>query len=100
MRWLYLEYGVRPYSANGSGVVWNYSRADGGNLEKVANDGTSVPKPGDVLSMGSVWGEGHTAVVTAVNVTEGYGSIDILEQNMDGGNGTNTLAVVGECRRT
>ena len=25
MRWLYLEYGVRPYSANGSGVVWNYS---------------------------------------------------------------------------
>lgn len=59
----------------------------------MANDGTSVPKPGDVLSMGSVWGEGHTAVVTAVNVTEGYGSIDILEQNMDGGNGTNTLAV-------
>ena len=43
--------------------------------------------------MGSVWAEGHTAVVTAVNVTEGYGTINILEQNMDGGNGTNTLAV-------
>ena len=26
MRWLYLEYGVRPYPANGSGVVANYSR--------------------------------------------------------------------------
>ena len=39
MRWLYLEYGVRPYPANGSGVVWDYSPADGGDLQKVANDG-------------------------------------------------------------
>jgi hypothetical protein len=93
MRWLYLEYGVRPYGANGSGVVWNYSRADGGDLDKVANNGDSVPRPGDVLSMGSQWSEGHTAVVTGVKVTRGYGTISILEQNMNGGNGTNTLAV-------
>lgn len=93
MRWLYLEYGVRPYGANGAGVVWNYSRADGGDLDKVTNDGTSVPRPGDVVSLGSEWSEGHTAVVTGVNVSHGYGTVSILEQNMNGGNGTNTLAV-------
>ena len=94
MRWLYLEYGVRPYPANGSGVVWDYSPADGGDLQKVVNDGTSVPRPGDVLSMGSAWSEGHTAVVTGTNLKGRYGTINILEQNMNGGNGTNTLAVV------
>lgn len=95
MRWLYLEYGVRPYPANGSDVVWNYSPADGGDLVKVANDGASVPRAGDVLSMGSEWSEGHTAVVTGSDVRDGFGSISILEQNMNGGNGTNTLLVVG-----
>jgi hypothetical protein len=94
MRWLYLEYGVRPYAANGSGVVANYSRADGGDLEQIANDGSSVPLPGDVLSMEPTSTEGHTAVVTATKVTHGNGSINILEQNMNGGNGTNTLSVV------
>ena len=95
MRWLYLEYGVHPYAANGSDVVANYSRADGGNLDKFANNGSSVPRPGAVLSLGSIWGEGHTAVVTATHVTGGHGTINILEQNMNGGNGTNTLEVVG-----
>ena len=96
MRWLYLEYGVRPYPANGSDVVADYSRADGGDLQKMANDGSSVPEPGDVLSMEPTWREGHTAVVTAADVTNGNGTIDILEQNMDGGNGTNTLGVIGD----
>ena len=95
MRWLYLEYGVHPYAANGSDVVANYSPADGGDLQKFANNGSSVPRPGAVLSLGSVWGEGHTAVVTATHVTHGVGTINILEQNMNGGNGTNTLEVVG-----
>ncbi|MGD0874812.1 MAG: CHAP domain-containing protein [Acidimicrobiales bacterium] len=94
MRWLYLEYGVRPYPANGSEVVADYSPADGGDLLKMANDGTSVPEPGDVLSMEPTWDEGHTAVVTAADVTSGNGTIDVLEQNMDGGNGTNTLGVI------
>ena len=94
MRWMYLEYGVRPYPADGSDVVWNYSRKDGGDLQKVANDGESVPVPGDVLSMEPTWAEGHTAVVTSTDVTNGQGTIGILEQNMDGGNGTNTLGVV------
>ena len=100
MRWLYLEYGVRPYPANGSEVVDYYSAADGGDLQKMANDGSSVPAPGDVLSMEPTWEEGHTAVVTATNVTDGTGTIDILEQNMDGGNGTNTLGVSRRRRRT
>ena len=94
MRWLYLAYGVRPYPANGSGVVANYSRADGGNLEQIANNGSSVPQPGDVLSMEPTSEEGHTAVVMGTNVTDGNGTISILEQNMNGGNGTNTLSVV------
>src|SRR5208282_3409237 len=94
MRWLYLEYGVRPYPANGSQVVANYSRADGGDLEKIANDGSTVPLPGDVLSMEPTAVEGHTAVVTASNVTAGNGTISILQENMNSGNGTHTLKVV------
>ncbi len=94
MRWLYLEYGVRPYPADGADVVWNYSRSDGGDLQKIANDGESAPIPGDVLSMEPTWAEGHTAVVTSTDVTHGDGTIGILEQNMDGGNGANTLGVV------
>jgi hypothetical protein len=95
MRWLYLEYGVRPYSANGSGVVDNYSRSNGGDLVKVANDGSGAPRAGDVLSMGSTYAEGHTAVVTGRDVVGGTGTISILEQNMNGGDGTNTLEVLG-----
>jgi hypothetical protein len=93
MRWLYLEYGVRPYAANGSDVVADYSPADGGDLQKISNDGTSLPRPGAVLSLGSDWGEGHTAVVTGVHVVHGNGTIGVLEENMNGGNGTNTLEV-------
>ncbi|MGO8859469.1 MAG: CHAP domain-containing protein [Acidimicrobiales bacterium] len=96
MRWLYLEYGVRPYPADGSQVVANYSRADGGDLRQIANDGSSVPVPGDVLAMEPTWAEGHTAVVTATNVTNGNGTVGILEQNMNGGNGINTLGVIDD----
>ena len=38
--------------------------------------------------------EGHTAVVTSVKVSHGHCTVNILEQNMNGGNGTNTLGVV------
>jgi hypothetical protein len=94
MRWMYLEYGVRPYPADGSGIVSNYSPAYGGDLRQVSNDGSSVPQPGAVLAMGSAWGEGHTAVVTATRVVGGDGTIDILQQNMNAGDGTGVLAVV------
>ena len=96
MRWLFLEYGVRPYPADGSEMVADYSRADGGDLQRIANDGSSVPRPGDLLSMGAAWEEGHTAVVTATKVTDGNGTIGILEQNMNGGNGKNTLRIVDD----
>jgi hypothetical protein len=96
MRWMYLEYGVHPYAANGAGVVSNYSPADGGDLHAVANDGSSVPQPGDVISMGSDWEEGHTVVVTGTHVVHGNGYISILEQNANGGNGQNTIAVVDD----
>jgi hypothetical protein len=93
MRWMYLAYGVHPYPANGGQVVGNYSPADGGDLHAVANDGASVPLPGDVLSMGGDYQEGHTAVVTATHVVHGSGWITVLEQNADGGDGINTIGV-------
>ena len=71
-------------------------RADGGDLRQIANDGSSVPVPGDVLAMEPTWAEGHTAVVTATNVTNGNGTVGILEQNMNGGNGINTLGVIDD----
>jgi hypothetical protein len=46
--------------------------------------------------MGAAWEEGHTAVVTATKVTDGNGTIGILEQNMNGGNGKNTLRIVDD----
>ena len=95
MRWMYLEYGVRPYAANGAEVVANYTKADGGDLMQIVNDGSTVPRPGDVLSLEPISSDGHTAVVTATNVRHGHGTVSVLEQNMNGGNGTNTLSVVG-----
>jgi hypothetical protein len=96
MRWMYLEYGVRPYPADGSGVVANYSPAYGGDLRKFSNNGSSVPQPGAVLAMGSAWDEGHTAVVTGTHVVHGDGTVDILQQNMNGGNGMGVLDVVND----
>ncbi len=80
MRYLYLAFGVAPYSANGSGVVWNYS---GSRLIKITN-GTAgkAPKAGDVLSYNITAPYGHTSVVVSSNVdANGNGSIGVLEQN-------------------
>jgi hypothetical protein len=70
MRYMYLIYGIAPYSANGNTVVSNYS---GSVLTKVQNDTGSVPTPGDILSFAAnSFGHGttgHTAVVTGVNTT-------------------------------
>jgi len=79
-RYLYLAYGIAPYSANGNMVVWNYS---GDKLVKVSN-GTAgkVPMPGDVLSYGATDPYGHTSLVSASNVdSNGNGTITIVEQN-------------------
>jgi hypothetical protein len=80
MRYLYLDEGVQPYSANGSQVVWNYP---GAALEQVAN-GTAgqAPQPGDVLSAGSTSTFGHSMLVAASSVdASGNGTIEVVEQN-------------------
>jgi CHAP domain len=80
MRYMYLVFGIVPYSANGDTVVSNYN---GNVLTQVSNNGTSLPSPGDILS----WAgsdespNGHTAIVTAVNVANGSGTITVMQQN-------------------
>jgi hypothetical protein len=91
MRYMYLVYGISPYSANGSTVVSNYS---GSTLTDVANDGNNLPTPGDIISEGATNTFGHTAVVTAVSVTNGTGTVTTMEENNDS-NGWNSITVSG-----
>jgi len=93
LRWLYQNYGVNPYSGNGSQMVWNYS---GTALQKISNGTTGkAPQPDDVLSYGSTATNGHTSVVTSSSVDgNGNGSITVIEEN-NSANGSNTLYVNG-----
>ncbi|MGD2178274.1 MAG: hypothetical protein PVG71_10675, partial [Anaerolineae bacterium] len=94
-RFLYLEYGIPPYSAHGSQVVWNYT---GDLLEKVSNcEPGRAPEPDDVLSHGSTSTYGHTSVVAVSDVdSSGNGKIDVIEQN-NSSTGFNTLTVNNWC---
>jgi hypothetical protein len=80
LRFMYLAYGVEPYPANGSGIVFNYS---GSRLEKVSNGISGKPPvPGDVLSYGSTATFGHTSVVTSTSInSSGNGTINVMEEN-------------------
>lgn len=81
MRYLYLAFDIRPYSANGKDVVANYS---GDRLVKITN-GTpgQAPEPGDVISYDYGDESGHTAIVVESQVDEsGNGTIRTLNQNM------------------
>jgi len=80
MRYMYLVFGIAPYSANGDTVVSDYN---GNVLTQVSNTGTSLPSPGDIISWAGTNEnpDGHTAIVTAVNVTNGSGTITIMQQN-------------------
>ncbi len=89
MRYMYLVYGIEPYKANGSQVVSNYS---GSRLTQKKNDGTSLPSPGDIVSMGATNTDGHTAVITQVNVSNGTGTITAMEQN-NHADGWDTISV-------
>lgn len=93
LRYLYLAYNVAPYSANGSGVVWNYS---GSALHKISNGtANAAPQAGDVLSYGATTSAGHTSVVSSSSVNSaGNGSITVVEQN-NSANGVSTLTVSG-----
>ncbi len=91
MRFLYLAYGIPPYSGNGKDVVTNYP---GTLLAKISN-GTigKAPQPGDVLSYGPTTTYGHTSVVSASNVdASGNGTITVIEQNSSA-TGVKTLTV-------
>jgi hypothetical protein len=94
-RFLYLAYGIAPYSAHGSQVVWNYA---GDSLEKVSNcEPGRAPEPDDVLSYGSTSTFGHTSVVVASDVDSGgNGTISVIEQNSSS-TGFNTLDVSNWC---
>ena len=89
MRWMYLAWGVEPYPANGSGVVWNYSTFEstynpgGPPLEPISNDGSGpMPQPGDVLSYGATSSAGHTSVVTGTDIDAGgNGTVTVEEEN-------------------
>jgi hypothetical protein len=89
MRWMYEEWNVNPYPANGSNVVWNYAtfqsqyNPHGPALTAVANNGAGpMPVPGDVLSYGAASTAGHTSVVTATSIAaNGDGTVTVLEEN-------------------
>lgn len=91
MRYMYLIDGVVPYNANGSQVVSNYK---GSRFTQVANNGASLPAPGDIFSMGATNTLGHTAVVTQVSVSNGTGTITAMEQN-NHANGWDSITVKG-----
>lgn len=81
MRYMYLVYGVNPYSSpGGKDVVNNYT---GTRLLKKSNNGSSLPTPGDILAMGASgsYSTGHTAVITGVNITNGNGTVYVIQQN-------------------
>ncbi len=94
-RFLYLAYGIAPYKANGSEVVWNYS---GDLLEKVSNCQVGrPPRPDDVLSYGSTSTYGHTSVVMVSDVDrDGNGEIHVIEQNSSS-TGVSSLTVDNWC---
>ena len=94
-RFLYLAYGIPPYSAHGSQVVENY---EGDLLEKVYNCTVGrAPGPGDVMSYGPLSSYGHTSLVKLSEVdVNGDGSITIIEQNSST-SGQNTYLVVDWC---
>jgi len=92
-RYLYLAYGIAPYSAHGKDVVNNYS---GTLLVKISN-GTigKAPQAGDVISYsGPDPNFGHTSIVSSSSVDgNGNGSITVIEQNMSaGGSRTHTVS--------
>jgi hypothetical protein len=95
MRFMYLNYGIKPYQANGNQVVSHYDGYNPIKILKVVTNGTKgiAPRPGDVLSYGPNSIYGHTSVVTTSSVdTSGNGSITIIEQN-NSSTGQNTLSV-------
>jgi hypothetical protein len=98
MRYMYQVYGIAPYSANGYQVVDNYP-GPSTTLTKTANNGATLPTPGDILSFAVSNNHrdvGHTAVVTGVSVNaSGTGTVTYMQQNASA-DGWGTVAVINK----
>jgi hypothetical protein len=88
-RYMWLEWGVVPYSANGNQVV---SNNNGAIMTKVTNTGSNLPAVGDVISFNAVspynTSVGHTAIVTEVGTT----ALTTMEEN-NGSDGIGSVPV-------
>ncbi len=98
MRWMYMAWGVKPYGANGNGVVANYPNGQAGYPAlRVVKNGTvdASPQPGDVLSIDNTDQYGHTEVVASSSVDgNGNGTLTAITENWgSGSNGWVTLTV-------
>jgi hypothetical protein len=80
-RYLYIAFGIPPYSTNGKDIVNNCPAHP--QLEKVTNGTPNKgPTAGDVLSYNGSDPYGHTSIVSSSNIDgNGNGSIVIVEQN-------------------
>ena len=77
MRYMYLVFGIAPYSANGNTVVSGYRGSVLAKETDPAHDG--LPSVGDVLSFAGTKSNpnGHTSIVTAVTSS----SLTTIEEN-------------------
>ncbi len=90
MRYMYYDFGVAPYSANGNSVVSNYSGSVFTKKMDPATDG--LPSLGDILSFVGTSSNpfGHTGIVIEVSSS----SLMTLNEN-DTANGLDTVPVSG-----
>ena len=88
MRYMYYNFGVAPYSANGNTVVSNYSGSVFTKETNPAADG--LPSVGDILSFAGTSSNpfGHTSIVIGVSSS----SLTTLNEN-DTSNGLDTVPV-------
>jgi hypothetical protein len=88
MRYMYYDFGVAPYSANGNTVVSNYSGSVFTKQTDPAADG--LPSVGDILSFAGTSSNpfGHTSIVIGVSSS----GLTTLNEN-DTSNGLDTVPV-------
>jgi len=85
-RYLWVVHGLKSQIADGGQIVDAYTGLQNSPFHKVVNDGLMqmFPVEGDVLSYGPTADNphGHTSIVTDSNVTNGNGTINIIQQNI------------------
>jgi len=99
-RYFYYVTGQTPPLGNGDAYAYNIGAEYGYNVYPAGYYGVtstfqSSLTPGQIISMWSSSDEtGHVAVVTAVNVTNGNGTITVMDENASA-SGTDTITVSG-----